>query len=667
VGDALRWLFGQVGGLVWSFLLWLTGLYDLAIAAWLPPYWSKILLSQRSHSAPLGLVMILALVALVFYAKAQQRRRRDNANGRDVKLPSMGGHFLWGLFSRHEKVVRLGGMLTQVRFDIAWRHVGILGTSGARKSTLLALLLEQIGKRYACLTGDHSPPLLNLTHSRGGIVWQARGDVGWYPWGGELEHAVQRVEHMFPSTGNDVGVHRSMFKQAARLAWAQTDDELDRYLRGVRKPEIREAVREAVERPSERARSVEQVMVVLPMLSVGASSRVMAENWNARLQELVDSLGGSLQTAEDGGFDLVEELAVGRDVMFALNSFADVSNRERFAKIAILEILRAADTVGNLSAAVDEVGLLGAELFAESVRTLRVRLCTGLFASHIAKDFPDVLKGLINVWFLGQIPGSDKGSRDWAAETTFKRVPSEHFGEHALPLGTFWLMANGRVQRCRVPTWQTRGVPAPAVNGNSPMVPMPTPRAPVPIGPHGSGQDDGSGNGTAATRRADVVDLASRRAGTAGSGTPVTSRLSETVPPVGGGLPAWLPADDEQLGRIYDNVELVGEHRLSRYRLAGRAPGRPQCQYNGVSWYPYALLKAVQERLDLAEVKARMADTSTSGLTYDHRCRELDPTLTAEQERRCQVPEHGQWRSRGGNTAIQWRRRAANRPVQAVR
>lgn len=385
--------------------------------------WTNLIALWAEPRTRVALAM-LVLGSAIFVLGSRKAKANKTA---DKKLPRQGGPWPWERW-RHQKSVKVAGHA----IDIAWRHIGIVATSGARKSTLLAMLLEQIGKTYVCITGDHAPPLLNLTLWKGYKVWTPRGAVAWYPWGGDLELAVQRVEHMFPASGNDAGVHRSMFKQAARQAWSKVD---------------------------ERARTVQQIMAVLPDVVTGSSGKSMAENWNARLKELVDSLGQSLKTAEEGGIDLVEEVKAGRSMMFALNSFADVSNRECFAKIAILETLRAADTVGNLSVAMDEVGLIGAELFSESVRVLRVRLCTGLFASHIADDFPKVLRGLVNVWFCGQVPGSDKNTRDWMSSTTFGLIPPEHFGEHALPLGSFYLVANGRVQKLTVPTWKTRRVP----------------------------------------------------------------------------------------------------------------------------------------------------------------------------------------------------------------
>jgi hypothetical protein len=383
------------------------GPLDWALNTWRPGV-------DALHDSNAKLLAILALGLVLVWLGRKRQVQSPHARG-ELELPTVGRHAWWGLFARHERRATVGG----AHFDIARRHVGILDTSDSSKSTLLALLVQQIDQTYAGLTADRSPALLNLTRARGGLVWEPRGKLGWYAWGGPLELAVQRVEHFLPATGADTAEHRAVFRDAAHFAWADVD---------------------------EHARDVRQIMAVLPQL--------VSEQWNTRLQQLVASLGTSLRTAAEGGIDLSEELDRGRDVVFALDGCADAAVRQRLARIVVLEMLRAADRVGNLSAVIDEVGLLGADLFTESARRLRARMCTGLFASHVASDFPSSITGLINVWFIGQISGSDKQSRMWASDTTFGRVPAEHFGEHTLPLCTFWLVANGRIQRVKVPTWR---------------------------------------------------------------------------------------------------------------------------------------------------------------------------------------------------------------------
>src|SRR5262249_35784859 len=130
-----------------------------------------------------------------------------------------------------------------------------------------------------------------------------------------------------------------------------------------------------------------------------------------------------------------------------------------------------ADTLGNIGVVIDEVGLVGAELFADAVRTFRVRRVTGLFASQIADDFPSEVRGNVNVWFLGQQSGGDKRSRQWSSDCTFGLVPPEHFGEHTLPHGQFYVVAGGRVQKAKIATWKPRKVRGPLVPVADTVVP----------------------------------------------------------------------------------------------------------------------------------------------------------------------------------------------------
>jgi hypothetical protein len=123
------------------------------------------------------------------------------------------------------------------------------------------------------------------------------------------------------------------------------------------------------------------------------------------------------------------------------------------------------------------------------------------------------------------------------------------------------------------------------------------------------------------------------------------------------GLPEWLDADDAQLVRIFEYVEVRGSHRLSRYHLNNS--GRPLCTYQGLDWLTYALLLAKASRRGLVEVRRLMAITGPRGLTVDHLCREIDPSCSAADARRCQEISHLRWRSRGANVSAEheWRLR----------
>lgn len=531
-------------------------------------------------------LLLLGAAAFLFLflpggKKAAQKR---NAQQAEKRLPTLGrSSLLHRLQHRPEKPVRIAG----VTFDRAWRHIAVVATTGARKSTLLAMLAEQLDMPCIIITGDHAPPLENWVYSVGGWLWRARGGIGWYPWGGPLELAVQRAEFMHPSTSGDVGVGRAMFKQAARVAWQAADD------RG-------------------ELRTLAQLREALPAVVKGQTSAMMAENWTARLKELEDSLGSSLGDE----LDIVEALRNRISVMVSLNSFQDVANRKRFASIAVLEALRAADTLGNIALIFDEVGLIGADLFEDAVRVLRVRLCTGLFASQLFDDFPAPVRDNIGVYFLGQQSGAARSSRQLSSETTFGLIPPEHFGSHVLPHGKFFIVHDGHVEQLNIPTWQPRHMHMP--------IPLPIPVSRI--------TDTQNKKVTGSAGPDDTQErVAERASGPLVYGPP-------EMPEYWGG--------DEQLINIWlhhtfpDGLNGCYE---STYRLTNR--GRPTCSYKNQQWSTYILSKALADGMDLAEVRML---TSAGKLTVDH--------LEHCQNKTCDRADHLGWEDRGENTRLHFER-----------
>ena len=525
-------------------------------------------------------LLFLGLAALVYFIPTGSKRDRQVSQQPAKQLPAQGRpNPLYHVLHRHEKPVSVGG----VTFDRAWRHVGIIATTGARKSTLLAMLADQLGMPCIVITGDHAPPLVNWTYSVGGWVWQARGGVAWYPWGGPLELAVQRAEYMHPSTSGDVGVGRALFKQVAREAWGEADD------RG-------------------EFRTLSQLIDALPAVAKGQVSSMMVEAWTARLRELEQSLGPSLGT----DLDIVEALRARISVMVSLNSFQDVANRHRFASIAVLEALRAADTFGNIALVFDEVGLIGGELLEDAIRVLRVRLCTALLASQIDGDFPDPVKGNINVWFLGQQSGGNRKSRQWSSDTTFGLIPPEHFGEHALPHGRFYVVHGGRVEVANVPTWQDKPIFMPLDLPQPVSRITPTPQVKVTGGPAADPEIPATPKGPIVSGPVEMPDY-------------------------------WR--GDEQLTNIWLHhvfPEGLNGCYESTYRLTNR--GRPTCSYKNQQWSTYILSKALADGADLNQVRML---TVAGELTVDHTC----------ENKKCDRADHLAWESRGDNTRLFFDRR----------
>jgi membrane-bound metal-dependent hydrolase YbcI (DUF457 family) len=134
-------------------------------------------------------------------------------------------------------------------------------------------------------------------------------------------------------------------------------------------------------------------------------------------------------------------------------------------------------------------------------------------------------------------------------------------------------------------------------------------------------------------------------------------------------LPTWLPVEDEQLVNIYGHHEKLGDHELSTYRPNN--VGRPQASYQGKLRLTYALLLAVHDGLDLQVVWQGLADRSAQGLSADHRLRELDPTISEQDEKRCQKIEHlvledERWQYSGGVAASRPSPNAGGESVNAL-
>lgn len=591
-----------------------SALIDAGVPAWLIDIWAPYVWS------PATLALALAGVAWVLMRLMVRPAQKAMPQAAEKPLPALGGPSLvHKVIHRPEKPVSVAG----VTFDSAWRHIGIVATTGARKSTLLAMLAGEVGKPGIIITGDHAPPLENYTYSVGGWVWRARGGIGWYPWGGPLELAVQRAEYMQPKSGDDVGVGRGIFKQLARQEWGAADE------RG-------------------EPRTLGQLRKALPSITRnGQLSAGVAEAWGSRLRELEESLGSSLGTE----LDIVEAIRSGITVMISLNSFQDVSNRKRFASIAVLEALRAADSVGNIGVVIDEVGLVGADLFGDAVRTFRVRKVTGMFASQIVKDFPEEVRGNVGVWFLGQMSGGDRESRRWASDATFGRIAPEAFGEHALPQGKFYVVHGGRVETMQVKTWEHRLSFPPrdlpptkwsteAVSGEK-TVTLSTPPSETPP---------------------DTVCDADEE-----EEKVIVREGPVAMPDWWKGMPWMNPADVEQLGNIWSGKRVPKEHapalgyvvntifpwgidgcHESTYRVNNR--GRPMTNWRGEQWLPYALALVMQDiRV------ARMGKEEAEGYIRVVRMRMAAKVLTVEHNKercksiKCHNVEHLYWMSRDDN------------------
>jgi hypothetical protein len=202
----------------------------------------------------------------------------------------------------------------------------------------------------------------------------------------------------------------------------------------------------------------------------------MREGWAGRVLDLVASLGPSL------GHDVnvADCLLSGVPMLYCLDGFDDPGMSPLFASVILRQVVRATNVPkaqrGFTRVMVDELALFGAKQLAHAMRVWRGRRVQFVGASQLASDFPQEIHGHIGIWFLGQQSGGEAAGRRWASDVTFGIVPSENWGEHSMPRGTYQLVANGRTQQVKVPYWRPRP-PAPSFPLPFPSLPaLPEPR-----------------------------------------------------------------------------------------------------------------------------------------------------------------------------------------------
>jgi hypothetical protein len=380
--------------------------------------------------------------------------RIGNRNRRDAK--------------RMREPLDIGGVVIE-----SWqKHIAIGGTTGARKTTLIANLIMRSTEPVAFIAGDSSPFAIQAIRAIGGYVWSPSGDMGLYCFPGTPNEAAQiatillkRVPGMSDS-GLQRGMARGVFREYFELCDAQgamrTWEGLEQYLYVARPPR------------GLPNRNFEQ----------------MRANWISRIIELRAQLGPAL----GNDLNVVDILRSGVSFGFDLNAFSDIELAEDFGELAVRLVQHAADSVGNFWWIVDELSLFNSELLARIVRTCRVRLVKFVGASQVISDFGDTLRGLVKVWYIGEQTAADGASRKWCSDLTMGYVPPENFAEQGTPPGFFYVVADGRIQEAQLPIWRTPRESEPRVvqYRSAGMRGLPLNLAGLPAGSSGDDIDRGS-------------------------------------------------------------------------------------------------------------------------------------------------------------------------------
>jgi hypothetical protein len=560
------------------------------------------------------LVLLAAGVALMWLG----RRRADEADeDQDIKRPT-NTPLLRRLWWRLRPPVDLMAVDGLVIDRSRKPHCLWLGPTGAGKTSgLVATRCD--GKRpMLAVTPDLSDPLIEAAQRLDGVHWTAC-DPGTridFLIGSPTEVA-ERLTEVFRSGGQGV------WKRAARRATAGVIRVIDE--RG--EPRSLKVIGERLRQAVADDRELKQACA----------------NWVERFLDLADQFGDSIGA---GGLDIAQLLRQGKMVVLDNDAFDHPALGGDVVALGLAEAKRCANLVqgseprrgvlGRLWAALRSTGSLvprGFRLVFEEAGQLgeRIDLADPFFrAGRRRRITVDALTQAESD--LNDAISSNTATRVYFAQELkpLQKLAADRLGLEYRELDpsrmrdfTAWI-AHGKIRRLVRFTRPPGGRPTRAAvspGSNPPPAVGPTP---PPVG---------------------------RSKGNGGDGE--TPSQTENVPA------AFVR--DEQLANIYGYVESRGSHRLSRYALNNR--GRPLCKYQGEQWLTYALVLAVAEGRDLTEVRHRMADRSPSGLSVDHLCRELDPTCSMEDERRCQEIPHLCWKTKGGNRRVQWQRK---RQLQVV-
>jgi hypothetical protein len=570
------------------------------------------------------LVALLAAgLALMWLGRrrAPDDEPREADEAQDMERPTntpLWRRLWWRLYARPIDVMQVDGMeVDRTRKP----HCLWLGPTGSGKTSGLVVTRCDGKRPMLAVTPDLSDPLIEACERLGGFHWTAC--VSTKPVDfliGSPTEVAERLTEVFRSGGNGV------WKRAARRATAGVIRTIDERHEQRSLQLIGERLRLVVAEDRELARAcagwVERFLDLADQFgdSIGAGGVDIGDLLNEGKMVLLDN-------------DAFEHPALGGDVVaLGLAEAKRVSNlirggvdRRRLGPLGWLVCLLtrgAAFVERGFRLVFEEAAQLGeridlADPFFRAGRRRRI-MVDGLTQAESDLDEAITSNSATRVYFAQELKSLQKAAAERLG-LDYRQLDPSRMRDF-----TAWI-AHGKVRRLVRFTKPPKGrAPVTAV---SPGVKRP-PQAESAPPAVGRSKENGAG------------------------GEP--TELTDDVPEAFSG--------DEQLRNIYRYVEVKGSHRLSRYALNNR--GRPLCKYQGDQWLPYALVLAIVEDRDLVEVRHRMADRSPSGLSVDHLCRELDPTCSIEDERRCQEITHLCWKTKGGNRRVQWQRK---RQLQVVR
>ncbi len=459
------WLFGfldWLGGVGLAFALWLTGLYDLAVGAWVPAKYAALLLSPRFHTAPLVIPLIVGCLILRIWAKSAFKPRVTRPDGtvnrrmRVRRQPWRRRLKLWWVHKFDQPWY--WRLQKGVVANLNQTHGLVVGGSGSGKSTLVVELILQpaisltmrfmrrIGRwqkrKVLIVSFDRSDPIeeaTNVVEDAGVPVtrWRVRQGHGWNLLDGDVEMIAEALPEGWSKTADDTGFFRQLASDSIAAALREMDDE-----------GIGRDFNDLVER-------VDRIMAAddeIPELA--------RKTWVRRFRSLARVMGDSL--GDD--FNLVDVLSgEGPGVVhLSSNSYTNPAITPLVGAMAITHIKLAAEQVDNVYLVLEEASFLKnrSNLLDDLARSLRARGWRIVYLNQDPGSVGDALQINFGVAvFMGLGPLA-QSAREWCASVV-KGFPGA-FQASELVLGATidalegYVLLNGRCREISFAPYITR-------------------------------------------------------------------------------------------------------------------------------------------------------------------------------------------------------------------
>lgn len=639
---------------------------------------------QASDSDARFLLLIIFVLLVGWLSYNRERHGETDSQSPTSAIRPPRGRRVIGARQIARRLMRDPIQLGNVWIEWFEQHLGIVATTGGFKTTLLAQIIRQLvarGRPVVVITGGESTQLeVEIRAAGGWIIRPHNSPLRFNAFEGSAEFFAQGWAGLFP-TNSEAKVYHSAFEIAA-IKYGRAFNEKARRLHcsgecefcALDALDLDEYSPEEIADIRARKKLARHdglkrfILAYEPEGDIGKKLWAgMKEGYVGIRLELMDLAFGDWLGTELSILDAIEQ---GVPLCFVLDASEDQDLNRFSAALVWQAVVYAVRMRGHFDVVVDELGRLPEELVGTQVRTFRVADVHCVIGTHSEADFTPIIGDLFQSWCLGKMTAAAIKTRAWAHQLTWREIPAQNFGSHALERmdhrlvrlwnfvrrkrsGHFYVVdgAEQRVQVAAVPTYRapTKHIPRRSMRHLRALTKQPANEPNKPA--FGS-----------RSQPAVLEPVApSLERGTAPTQISLYKTYRWPIGPVE--LPRWVSGPNvERKLAIYSKFYALGTSDdacvESTYALKGKGK-RPGCEYDGRDWQVYDLVLALddcavqgfdrqEEKAYLAQVKMHLG---AGILSCDHTC----------ENRRCVKRSHHEWEKKADNTALYWERRRAEK------